>query len=91
MQQWEYLTVILQPTTYPPQLTHQTIKKGGKAWNPNSFSLQLNYYGAQGWELVSFFTTQNTIEYTQLYVGKTLAGGITDAVFATFKRPLNNG
>ena len=53
-------------------------KSGFKKWNVADFTEQLNLYGSQGWELVSIFTTQYSA----------MGSGGTDAIIATFKRPL---
>jgi len=37
---WKYITVQLMPK--------------GKQWDIDYFSKQVNYYGEQGWELVSY-------------------------------------
>ena len=68
MNLWEYLTIQLMPNK--------------KQWDANYFSQQVNYYGGQGWELVSVFTTDGSG-----VVGLTMVGGITNGVFAMFKRP----
>lgn len=71
MQQWEYLTIKLQGIEE---------KKGWGItvtnWDANYFSQQVNYYGAQGWELVSCFDTIRPLGYAST----------TSGVFAMFKR-----
>jgi hypothetical protein len=73
MNVWEYLTVQLRPRENGKVLGRTII-----VWDPNYFTEQLNYYGSQGWELVSCFDTES-----QTTGGN---GGGTNGLFATFKR-----
>ncbi len=65
MQTYEYLTLPFQ--------TNQPLHPG--RLDQEIFQAQLNAQGADGWELVSAFTTNQS-------------NGITHAVTAVFKRPL---
>ncbi|MCL2212635.1 MAG: DUF4177 domain-containing protein [Oscillospiraceae bacterium] len=83
MEKWEYLSIELEPK----------VELGGKkmdkivssVWSAEHFTEQLNDYGKQGWELVSFFCIQAPI-----ITGTTLAtiNNGTNGIFATFKRKM---
>jgi len=73
MQQWEYLTIKLQGLQGKENKFLSTIPIN---WDADYFTQQLNYYGAQGWELVSCFDTIIPAGYAST----------TGSVFAMFKR-----
>jgi hypothetical protein len=68
MAKWEYLTVKLEQVRGEGFLSIAV-------WNAESFTQQMNFYGEQGWELVSHFPISE-------------GSGYTAAVFATFKRKI---
>ena len=70
MVKWEYLTVKLQGVEQKGTFIAK------KFWTEESITQQLNSYGEQGWELVSFTAT----------IKNHGDSSVTDEIFATFKR-----
>ena len=67
MDRWEYLTVELWGKE----------EKRKATWDAEYFTEQQNYYGQQGWELVSIFITP---------ISDSAGNSCMHGVFATFKR-----